>query len=217
MLADLSSPSPTLGSLLDDEDWQGLVLTYKDYITTVTSLPGDVFQDLSQLLGGLVVLDPLEDNTQYLEPVAPIVRESLVRESPSKAVDWEVDMSISDAEALPSPPPALAPNLATQALAHQLVDQLLQHHGCPDHGCWVPANVKPHPTDWVMSFPAAAWRRLFSGIQTILAPSHTESTDWPPQAEDLLPPELDLDADARDLAGDQFTVYFDIDSAGGFA
>ncbi|KAL4981286.1 hypothetical protein BDW68DRAFT_183660 [Aspergillus falconensis] len=206
---------------------------------TVTSLPGDVFQDLSQLLGGLVVLDPLEDNTQHLEPVAPTVRESPVRESPSEAADWEADVSMSDTEALPSPLPALAPNPATQALAHQLVDQLLQHHGCPDHGYWVPrgphattlsqlvalgcpnilarADMKLHPTDWVTSFPAAARQQLYSGIQTVLTPSHTESTDQPPQAEDLPPPELDLDADARDLAGDQFTVYFDIDSVGGFA
>ncbi|KAL5040767.1 hypothetical protein BDW71DRAFT_212801 [Aspergillus fruticulosus] len=239
ILADLSSPSPTPGSLPDDEDRQGLVLAYKDHVTTVTSPPGDVFQDLSQSLGGLAVLDPLEDNTQHLEPVAPTVRESPARESPGEAADWEVDVSMSDAEALPSPPPAPAPNPATQALAHQLVDQLLQHHGCPDHGRRVPrgphattlsqlvalgcpdvlarADVKPHPTDWATSFPAAAQRRLFSGIQTILAPSHAESTDWPPQAEDLPPPELDLDADARDLAGDQFTVYFDIDSVGGFA
>ncbi|KAL4981285.1 hypothetical protein BDW68DRAFT_183671 [Aspergillus falconensis] len=146
-------------------------------MTTVTLPPGDVFQNLLQLLGGLVVLDPLEDNTQHLEPVAPIVRESPVRESP---------VSMSDAEALPSPPLVPAPNPATQALAHQLVDQLLQHHGCLDHGCWVPrglhtttlsqlvalgcpdvltqADMKPHPMDWATSFPAAARRRLYSGI-----------------------------------------------------
>ncbi|KAL3482542.1 hypothetical protein BJX62DRAFT_245829 [Aspergillus germanicus] len=172
-------------------------VTYENNITTVTSTEPDPFTDLSESLHGISVYEAVPENASPVTPGPAVQGED---EGAWSGDESEV-MSVAGVEvpegaflasspiferrpSTPTAPRERRP--ATQHLAQQLAEQLLQHHGCMDHSDHGPQStptvtlanltnmdcpdvlsrpeIQPYPVDWDQLLPAPARRQLFSDL-----------------------------------------------------